>query len=120
MAQPKKQDQPESSAIPGVEDFMEAMEQPQQEGERKTDAIKRIWQEDPELTPNQVVAELARRGLTVSRPMVYKVKQEMLRTRVATQSPTYDELMELKRLAEQFGGLDRLKLMCEMLEQLQV
>ena len=91
-----------------------------EDGERKTDAIRQLWREKPELTPTQVQQELARRGVQVSRPTIYKVKQELRRASAVNQPPSLEDLLELKRLAENFGGIDRLKLMCEMLEKLQL
>lgn len=111
---------------PGIEpeEYQTAVEAEEkvcrEDAERKTDAIKGLWHEKPDLSPNEVQKELARRGVQVSRPMIYKVKQEIRRATLSDQPPSMEDLMELKRLAERFGGLERLKLMLEMLERLQV
>jgi hypothetical protein len=104
---------------PGIdpEEFQEAV---QEESRLKGEAIKRLWEEHPELSPSEVQQELARRGLTVSRPMVYKVRNELRRATVARTTPTLEELREVRRLAGRFGGIERLKLILEMLEELQL
>jgi hypothetical protein len=104
---------------PGIdpEEFQEAV---QEENKLKGEAIRRLWEEHPELTPNEVQKELAGRGLHVSRPMVYKVRNELRRATVAGTTPTLEELKEVKRLAARFGGIERLKIILEMLEELQV
>ena len=101
-------------------EIREAMEAEERDGEKKTDAIRLLWLEKPELTPTQVQQELARRGVQVSRPTIYKVKQELRRAAAVTQPPSLENLLDLKRLAENFGGIERLKLMIEMLEELQL
>jgi len=104
---------------PGIdpEEFQEAV---QEENKLKGEAIRKLWEQHPELTPNQVQKELARQGLSVSRPMVYKVRNELRCATVVGTTPTLEELRDVKRLAARYGGIERLKLILEMLEELQV
>lgn len=92
----------------------------EESGRLKTQYIKDLWMKQPDLTPKQVQAALADQELQVSLPMIYKVQRQIRQESAINTAPTLEELQELKRVAVRFGGFNRLRVMCEMLQNLQV
>lgn len=98
------------------------MAKKQVRGER-SQAVRDHLQENPDQSPNQVVEALAKKGITVSTGLVSVIKYKKARkSRVIKKAKTkgvdLKQLIALKKLADEMGGMDQLKSAMDALEQL--
>ncbi|MFN4261490.1 MAG: hypothetical protein ACK4RK_19580 [Gemmataceae bacterium] len=98
----------------------------------KSEEIRKTIKSDPGLSAPQIRDKLARRGVDVSLQQIYTIRNRLQERGTLTpkrRGPRpaasgnggsgLDDLMKVKKIAEQFGGLDRMAEMITVLKQLQ-
>ena len=98
----------------------------------KTQAVKEYLAQHPEANPKAVVEGLKEQGMSVKVTLVNSIKYNKSRKPGRRRSPvaraaarrtskanmSFDQLVEVKRLADSLGGADQLRQALDMLEQL--
>jgi hypothetical protein len=99
----------------------------------KTQAVRDYISANPTVSPKEIVAGLASAGMkvkiTLVRSIMYKKSSKRGRRRApsvhaaarktATTGVTIEQLLEVKRFADSFGGADQVRQALDTLEQLQ-
>lgn len=90
----------------------------------RTLAVREYLKKNPTAKVKDVVAELAKTGMTVSEGLVNvvkykKAKRKKVVERASSEGVDIKQLIAVKKLADQIGGLARMRSALSALEQLQ-